>query len=73
MNIVRESIQKVGGNIQIETTVGVGTRFVIKIPLSKSILSVLVVKVRDQYISIPLNVISSIIEIQGEHIKERYC
>ncbi|UYP47601.1 Chemotaxis protein CheA [Candidatus Lokiarchaeum ossiferum] len=68
MNIVRESVQKVGGEIQIETVVHEGTRFIIKIPLSKSLISVLVVKNDDQFISIPLDIISSIIEVNGEHI-----
>lgn len=69
MNIVRDSIQKVGGEIQIESIVQKGTRFIIKIPLSKSLISVLVVMNNKQFISIPLDVISSIIEVTGEHIR----
>lgn len=54
MDVVRSNIEKVGGKITVLSELGRGSSFVIKIPLSLSIIDVLGVMVGKTYFSIPI-------------------
>lgn len=54
MDVVRSNIEKVGGKITVESKLGKGSSFIIKIPLSLSIIDVLGVMVGETYFSIPI-------------------
>ncbi len=53
MDVVRTNIEKIGGTIELSSTLGKGTTFVIKIPLTLAIVSALIVECRDQRFAIP--------------------
>ncbi len=48
MNVVQETIQMLKGNISIESTLGQGTRFTIRLPLSLALFNGLVVIIHGQ-------------------------
>lgn len=61
MDIVRESIKKLSGDLQVSSVAGKGTRMVIKLPLTLAILTALTVRVRTDLFAFPLAVIEETI------------
>lgn len=53
MDVVRRNIEKIGGTIEVASTVGVGSTFRIKIPLTLAIMSALIVGVQGQSFAVP--------------------
>lgn len=53
MDVVRNSITRLGGTVAIRTREGLGTAFAIDLPLSAAILRTLLVQVDDQVLAIP--------------------
>jgi len=54
MDIVRSNLEKVGGRIEVESKVGIGTTFTIRLPLTLAIVRALLVKVDGSEYAIPL-------------------
>ncbi|GLC87380.1 chemotaxis protein CheA [Lysinibacillus piscis] len=59
LDVVKTTIESLGGNISIESTQDVGSTFSIQLPLTLSIISVMLVEIEKEIYAIPL---SSIIE-----------
>lgn len=59
LDVVKTTIESLGGNISIESTQDVGSVFSIQLPLTLSIISVMLVEIEQEIYAIPL---SSIIE-----------
>jgi len=57
MDVVATHLAKINGRIEIKTEKGVGTKFVIRLPLTLAIAQALVVKLKDQEIAIPMNLV----------------
>lgn len=53
MDVVRTNIEKIGGTIDMVSTVGKGSSFSIKIPLTLAIVAGLIVKAQDERYAIP--------------------
>jgi two-component system, chemotaxis family, sensor kinase CheA len=62
MDVVRTNIELIGGTIDLQSTEGRGTKFIIKIPLTLAIVSALVVGSRGQRFAVPQ---LSIVELVG--------
>ncbi|MBI9044896.1 MAG: chemotaxis protein CheA [Anaerolineaceae bacterium] len=69
LDIVRNNIQRLNGEISIETWQGRGTRFQITLPLTLAIVPTLLVKVGPCIIAIPLITVSTTIRITDKDIK----
>ena len=65
MDVVKTNVTKLRGLINIESKVGVGTKIIIKLPLTLAIIPGMIVKVNEQSMVIPLN---SIIEVVRVHL-----
>lgn len=75
MDIVRSNLQKLGGIIDVDTTLGVGTRFSLRLPFTLAIIRGLLVKVAEVVYVIPLgSVIETLLvtkkDIQTVHRRE---
>ena len=57
MDVVSDHLAKINGRIEIKTEKSVGTRFVIRLPLTLAIAQALIVKIRDQEIAVPMNLV----------------
>ena len=68
MDVVKTNITKLRGIINIESTVGLGTKIIIKLPLTLAIIPGMIVKVKDQPIVIPLNTVLEVLRVHRENI-----
>lgn len=59
LDVVKTTIQSLGGSISIESQEGIGSKFSIQLPLTLSIISVMLVEIEEEIYAVPL---SSIIE-----------
>ncbi len=53
LDVVKSNVEKINGTIEIKTQLGKGTKFVLKLPLTLSIIQVLLVKDQGEYYAIP--------------------
>jgi chemosensory pili system protein ChpA (sensor histidine kinase/response regulator) len=57
MDVVSNHLARINGRIEIKTEPGVGTKFVIRLPLTLAIAQALIVKLNDQEIAVPMNLV----------------
>lgn len=69
MDVVTTQLGKINGRIEIKTEKGVGTRFIIKLPLTLAIAQALIVKVKDQEVAIPMNLVEETTRFSGKDIQ----
>ena len=69
MNVVRETLQELGGTILLETEPGQGTRFVIELPLTLAITAAMLARVGDQVFAIPQAAVREVAEFEAASIK----
>jgi two-component system chemotaxis sensor kinase CheA len=72
MDVVKKNIQKIQGELQIESTLGVGTTFTLKLPLTLSIIDGLIVNIDDIPYIIPIPIINKIRPIAHTEIKKAF-
>jgi len=69
MDVVRTNVAKLRGIINIESTPDKGTKMVIKLPLTLAIISGMIVRLKDQFVIIPL---SNVVEVLRIHTEDFY-
>ena len=60
LDVVRDSVSRLRGTIEVESTPGHGTAFTMKFPTSLAIQSAMMVRVNDQQFAIPIVMVESI-------------
>ena len=68
MDVVTKNIEAIGGTIQIESTPGAGTTFTIKIPLTMAIIDGMILRVGNQYYTIPTRLIKESFRPKNQEI-----
>ena len=68
MDVVDNEIKKLGGSMQIESTLGKGTRFVIRLPYTLAITHALIVNVGEETFALPLPTVEGITRLSREKI-----
>ena len=68
MDVVRKNIEKIGGTVSVDSKFGEGTNFIIKIPLSLSIVDGMEVSVGDSIFTIPINSIRESFKIKPSQL-----
>ena len=69
MDVVRSNIEKFGGTLEIESLPGEGTRFLICVPLTLSILPSLTVETQGQTFAIPRSYVEEIVSTSGGQLE----
>jgi two-component system chemotaxis sensor kinase CheA len=69
MDVVKTKIESLGGMVDVETKLGEGSKFKIRLPLTLAIIQALLIKVSEEIYAIPLGVIDSTISISPNDIK----
>lgn len=57
MDVVSNHLLRINGRIDIKTEKNVGTKFIIRLPLTLAIAQALIVKLKDQEIAVPMNLV----------------
>jgi len=63
MNVVKETVNELNGNVSIETERSMGTRFVLTFPLTLAIIPAIMTRVRKEVYAIPLSDVIETIKI----------
>ena len=69
LDIVRDHVDRVQGEIEVQSQVGVGTEFSLKLPLTLTIMNTLMIRVADQIFAIPTLAVERTFDYHPEHIK----
>jgi two-component system chemotaxis sensor kinase CheA len=69
MDVVRRNIQALGGEVQLESAAGHGTRVVIRLPLTLAILDGMAVSVGDETLILPLTYVLEALQPQDEDVR----
>ena len=69
MDVVKSAITNLGGRVSITSTEGEGTTFAISLPLTLAVLDGMVIRVEQETLVVPLNVIGETLTIQPENIE----
>lgn len=68
MDVVKTNIQKLKGIIDIESELGKGTTFIIKLPLTLAIIQGLLVKVQQETYAIPLSSVIEVVSLEQDQV-----
>ncbi|MBF0543257.1 MAG: chemotaxis protein CheW [Candidatus Riflebacteria bacterium] len=71
MDVVKTNLDKLGGKIEIESKLGQGSIFRIKLPLTLAIIPSLIISESDEYFAIPQINVIELIRIPAEQANER--
>lgn len=69
MDVVRRNIQALGGEVQLESSPGHGTRVVIRLPLTLAILDGMTVAVGEETLILPLSYVIEALQPQAEDVR----
>jgi len=70
LDVVRTSVRKMGGTVEVATQKGKGARFTLRLPLTTAIMQTLMVGVGEHVFAIPSDVVLETLEIHPQDIRE---
>lgn len=68
MDVVKKNIEKIGGSVSVDSKFGQGSNFIIKIPLSLSIVDGMEISVGNSIFTIPINSIRNSFKVQPSQL-----
>ena len=71
MDVVRSNIEQIGGTVDVRSSPGTGTSFIIKIPLTLSIVAALIVEIAGERFAFPQLSVLELMRVGSEHRIER--
>ena len=69
MDVVRTNINKINGSVEVRTTPGTGSTFIIRLPLTIAIIQALMVTIGAEVYAIPLQTVVETVKITREEVK----
>ena len=72
MDVVKKSIDALGGAIDMDSRPGAGTTVTLKLPLTLAIIDGLLVKIGDAFFVIPLSAIEECVELSREDVRKAH-
>ncbi len=69
VDAVKEKIESLGGSLEIESELGVGTRFTLTLPLTLAIVQALLVEVSDRIYALPLANVTEIVKVEQDKLR----
>ncbi len=69
LDVVKRNIEKLSGSIRVNSTIGKGTTFAVKLPLTLAIIQGLMVKVQGDVYALPISSVLESIRISPDEIK----
>jgi two-component system chemotaxis sensor kinase CheA len=71
MDVVKTNIEKIGGEVSVESQLSLGTTVKIKIPLTLAIMPALVVRSGGQRYAIPQSSILQLVRLEGDDVRRK--
>ena len=68
MDVVRTNITKMNGQIEVHTEIGLGTKFIIRLPATLAVSQALIIKSMEQEFAVPLSLIDETTRISQREI-----
>ena len=68
MDVVRSNVERIGGVVEVDSTLGEGTRMTLRVPLTLTIIPALTVSIGSQHFAIPRSAIVEIVRANGESV-----
>ena len=72
MDVVASEIKQLGGSLDIDSQVGHGTTFTVRLPFTVSVNRALMVSTGEDFYAIPLNTIEGIVRVSTWELEEYY-
>ncbi|MCK7544345.1 Hpt domain-containing protein [Marinobacter bryozoorum] len=72
MDVVASEIKQLGGSLDIDSQVGQGTTFTVRLPFTVSVNRALMVSTGEDFYAIPLNTIEGIVRVSTWELEEYY-
>ena len=69
LDVVKSNIEALGGDVEVKSILGEGSKFTVRLPLTLAIIQALMVEVRNEKYAISLGSIETIEEIMADEIK----
>ncbi|MDE7435103.1 MAG: chemotaxis protein CheA [Lachnospiraceae bacterium] len=69
LDVVKSNIEALGGDVEVKSVLGEGTKFTVRLPLTLAIIQALMVEIRDEKYAIALGSIETIEDIPIEEIR----
>lgn len=69
LDVVKTRIEMLGGSVEVETEIGKGSRFIIRLPLTLAIIQALLIMVGDEKYAIQLSSVQRIIKVTADDIR----
>jgi chemosensory pili system protein ChpA (sensor histidine kinase/response regulator) len=70
MDVVRTNVRRLNGDIDVQTELGAGTRFVIRLPLTVLVSEALLVRVGGETLAVPLNAVQTVTIVDAAEVRE---
>src|SRR5213075_2969747 len=68
MDVVRSNVERIGGVVEVDSAPGKGTRMVLRVPLTLTIIPALTVSIGSQHFAIPRSAIQEIVRANGSSV-----
>jgi chemosensory pili system protein ChpA (sensor histidine kinase/response regulator) len=72
MDVVRSEVAALGGRIDVNSTAGVGTQFIIHLPLTLAVTQVLMVRCGDTHYAIPASMVAQVNQVKASDMAKLY-
>lgn len=70
MDVVRESIHRLKGTVHVDSTLGLGTRFELRLPLTLAIVQVLLLRAGGQTFAVPLDLVRRTLSVLPAEVRQ---
>ncbi|PWG61992.1 Hpt domain-containing protein [Spiribacter halobius] len=71
MDVVNAEIKQLGGNLEIDSTPGEGTRFTVRLPFTLALNQALLCEAGDEVYAVPLSSVEGVVRMTGDEVNRR--